>query len=115
MSLIQIAFFMLAAGASGGLLFTSLIAMNKRYPRWFASGHGLLGLAALGVLGYALSQSTTPLPTAAWWSIGVLGMTWCGGLLLFRVLRPKVSRLLLALMHGSLALGGLYLLYQVAF
>lgn len=115
MSMLQIAFAMFAAGAGGGLLFTTLIALNKRYPRWFGSGHGLLGLSALAVLAYALSQSTSPISSATWWAAGVLGMAWCGGVMMFRVLRPKSRPLVLALMHGSLALAGIYLLYRVAF
>ena len=115
MTLVQIAFTMLAAGAGGGLIFTLLIALKARYPRWFGAAHGLLGLSALGVLGYALSQMAAPVPAASWWAAGVLGSAWCGGMLLFRVLRPKGLRLWLALMHGSLALAGLYLLYQIAF
>jgi len=115
MSLVQIAFLMLVAGAGGGLLFTTLIAMKKRYTRWFGKGHGLLGLSALGVLGYALLEADAAVSPTAWWSLGLLCMAWCGGLLLFRVVRPKVRPLLLAFMHGSIALAGLYLLYQVAF
>lgn len=115
MSMLQTAFGLFAAAASGGLLFTTLIALNKRYPRWFGSGHGLLGLTALGVLTYAMLKSALPVSAATWWAAGVLCMAWCGGLVIFRVLRPKSRPLVLALAHGSLALAGLYLLYCAAF
>lgn len=111
----QVSFAMFAAAACGGLLFTLLIGLKKRYPRALAAGHGLLGLSALAVLGYALSTSPTPVPAAGWWPAGVLGSAWCGGTLLFRVLRPQGRRLLLSLMHGGLALVGLFLLYRFIF
>jgi hypothetical protein len=113
MSLIQIAFLMLAAGACGGVLFTVLIAMGVRYPSWFGAGHGLLGLAALGVLGFALTQ--TALPVRGWWAFGVFAAGLIGGLTLFRMIFPDRRPIAAALLHGSLALVGLYLLYPVAF
>ncbi|WP_290866628.1 hypothetical protein [Aquabacterium sp.] len=112
MTLVQIAFSMLAAGACGGLLFTLLIALKVRYPRWFGAAHGLIGLSALGVLGYALSHVARPIPDTALWAVGLLGSAGCGGLVLFRLMKPKGSRLGLALLHGSLALAGVYLLYR---
>jgi len=115
MNLQQISFAMFAAAASGGLLFTALISFRKHYPRALAAGHGLIGVSAWAVLGYALSESPAPVTAAGWWAIGVLGAAGCGGGLLFRVLRLKGRRLSLALMHGSLALLGLVLLYQFVF
>jgi hypothetical protein len=115
MNLQQIAFAMFAAAAGGGLLFTALISLRKHYPRALAAGHGLLGVSALTVLGYSLSESPAPVPATGWWAIGVLGAACCGGVLLFRVLRLKGRRLSLALMHGSLALLGLVLLYRFVF
>lgn len=113
MTLTQISFAMLAAGAGGGLLFTLFIVRKKRYPRLLAAGHGLLGLLALAVLGYALTRSPTPIPQIGWWAAAALSAAWGGGALFFRILRPQVPRLWLALMHGSLASLGLFLLYQL--
>jgi len=62
MSMLQTAFGLFAAAASGGLLFTTLIALNKRYPRWFGSGHGLLGLTALA--GRGNTQQPSPRPSS---------------------------------------------------
>jgi hypothetical protein len=115
MNLQQISFAMFAAAASGGVLFTVLILLKKHYPRALAAGHGVLGVSALVVLGLALSKSATPVPATGWWAIGSLGAASCGGVLLFRVLRPKGRRLLLALMHGSLGAIGLVLLYRFVF
>jgi hypothetical protein len=115
MNLPQLSFAMFAAAASGGLLFTVLILVKKHYPRALAAGHGLLGVSALALLGYALFSSPTPVSAAGWWAIGVLGAATCGGVLLFRVWRLNAPRWLLALMHGSLASFGLFLLYRLAF
>jgi hypothetical protein len=116
MSLIQIAFVMLAAGACGGLLFVVLLARGVRYPAWFGAGHGLLGLAAVGLLGFALNQASNGMPTPqAWWALGVLAAALLGGVSLFRLLFPARRPIALVLMHGGLALLGLFLLYPVAF
>lgn len=116
MTLQKISLYMFALAASGGLLFTLLIALQKHYPRLMATGHGFLGMSALVVLGYAASTSKTPVPASVWLAIGVLGAAWTGGALLFRALRPKQARrLLVALMHGSLALLGIFLLYRATF
>lgn len=115
-SLLQIAFLMLAAGACGGLLFTGLRLLRVPYPRWFGAAHGLLGLAALATLGLALATAPADASlTRAWWALGVFAAALLGGLTFFRWLRRPNTSLVMALMHGSLALVGLYLLYPVAF
>lgn len=106
---------MFAAGACGGVLFVVLGRLNVRYPRWFGAGHGLLGLAACGVLAQAVLMAPDPLPPEATWSLGVLVAALLGGLTLFRLLSVQRGRLLLAVGHGGLALLGLYLLYGVAY
>ena len=114
--LIQIAFLMLAAGACGGLLFTGLRLLRVPYPRWLGAAHGLLGLAALATLGLALAQAPSEAPlTQAWWALGVFTAALLGGLMFFRWRRRPNQSLVMALMHGSLALVGLYLLYPAAF
>jgi hypothetical protein len=116
MSLVQIAFLMLAAGACGGVLFVVLLARGVRYPAWFGAGHGLLGLAAIGLLGFALQQAASGMPAPrAWWALGVLAAALLGGVTFFRLLFPTRRPIWLALMHGGLALLGLFLLYPVAF
>ena len=116
MSLIQIAFLMLAAGACGGALFVVLLARGVHYPAWFGAGHGLLGLAAVGLLGFALKQATGGMPTPqAWWALGVLAAALLGGVTLFRFMFPSRRPIWLALMHGGLAMLGLFLLYPIAF
>jgi hypothetical protein len=112
-SLIQIAFLMLSAGACGGVLFTILVALGVRYPAWFGAGHGLLGLAALGLLGYALLQ--TAAPTRGWWAFGVFTAGLLGGIGLFRMIFHDRRPIAAALLHGSVGLAGLFLLYPVAF
>jgi hypothetical protein len=112
----EISLYMFALAASGGLLFTLLIALRKHYPRVMVTGHGFLGMCALLVLGYTASFSKAPVPASVWLAIGALGAAWTGGALLFRVLRPKQDRrLLVALMHGSLALLGVFLLCRATF
>lgn len=113
MTLLQISLAMFAAGACGGFLLTSLIAMKRRYPRALPTGHGLLGLSALMVLGYALTKDATPVPPAAWWAAGVLTAACGGGFLLLRVFRPRGHILRVALMHGGLALLGIVLLARI--
>lgn len=115
MTLLQIACLMFAAGAAGGVLFTLLTALKLRYPRWFGAGHGLLGLAAVLVLAYAVYAGDQPVPQLATWALAVLAAALLGGVTLFRVMAPRRGRVLLALGHGGLALAGLYLLYRAAF
>lgn len=116
MSLFQVAFFIFAAGASGGVLFTALVAWGVRYPRWMGAGHGGIGLLALGVLVYALLEAPADASTErAWWALGVFALALLGGLSLFRWLFPQRRPLVLVVLHGGLALVGLYLLYPVAF
>jgi hypothetical protein len=116
MSLTQIVFLMLAAGACGGVLFVVLLARGVRYPGWFGAGHGLLGLAAVGLLGFALNRASSGMPTPqAWWALGVLAAALLGGVTFFRFLFPAHRPIWLALMHGGLALLGLFLLYPIAF
>jgi hypothetical protein len=115
MTLLQIACLMFAAGAAGGVLFTVLTALRLPYPRWFGAGHGLLGLAAVGVLAYAVFRGAEPVPQHATWALAVLTAAMLGGVTLFRVIKPRHGRVWLAMGHGSLALVGLYLLYSAAF
>lgn len=116
-SLLQIAFLMFVTGACGGVLFTLLSARGVRYPAWMGAAHGLLGLTALGALGLALTQEPPDGASLlrAWWALGVFSAALLGGLTFFRVLRFPNQSLLLPLLHGGLALVGLYLLYPVAF
>lgn len=115
MTLLQIAFYMFAAGACGGVSFTILTALKRPYPRWFAAGHGLLGLSALLLLAYAVFLAAQPVPPQATGALAVLAAALLGGELLFRLMSPRRGRVWLAIGHGSLALVGLYLLYRAAF
>ncbi len=116
MTLFLIAFVMFAAGAAGGVLFAVLRLANVHYPRWFGAGHGLLGLTAVCVLGYAVSQSVDGAPrTQATWALGVFIAGLLGGVTFFRLLPRPRRPMLLVLGHGALGLVGLYLLYGVAF
>lgn len=116
MTLVQLSFLLLAAGACGGVLFAVLVAFGVRYPAWFGAGHGLLGLAAVGLLAYALLQGPAgAVPARAWWALGVFTAALAGGFTFFKLLFPDRRPLALALLHGALALAGLYLLYPLAF
>lgn len=115
MNLVQWAFVVLAAGASGGLLFVMLLMAGKRYPRWFGAGHGVLGLMGLALMGFALFGQGAVLPTRAYWGFAVVAAALLGGATLFRLVHRDRRPLPLAVAHGTLALAGLVLLYPIAF
>ncbi len=115
MTLMQIAFWALAAIAAGGLLMTGLIAAKVRFPSFLGLGHGLGAIAATGLLFVANLRGEDTTPELAWWALGVFTAGIVGGLVLFRVLFRDNATLPLALMHGSLGAVGLYLLYQAAY
>jgi hypothetical protein len=117
MTLLQIAFSILAAGACGGVFFTTLLLLKIRYPAWFGIGHGLLGLLGVAVLTGSLLQAPPEMASAtrAWWALGAFTAGLLGGVVLFRLLFPKRRPLVLALLHGGFAVAGLVLLYPVAF
>jgi hypothetical protein len=115
MNLMQSALLLFAAGACGGILMALLVALRVRFPRWFGSAHGLLGLAALAVLFAANLRGGSATPAAAWWALGVLTTALAGGLIFFRTLFPTRAPLMPVALHGVLALTGIYLLYRAAF
>ena len=115
LTLTQWAFLALSAGACGGLLFAVLLVTKTRYPRWFGAGHGTLGLLGLLLMGVALKGQAAALPSSAWWGFAAVAAALLGGVTLFRFLFPDRRPLPLALLHGALAIGGLVLLYPVAF
>lgn len=115
MTLLQCAFVLFAAGATGGISLTIMLALRLRYPPWFGTAHGLLGLAALATLFAANLRGLDTTPALAWWALGVLLAALLGGLTLFRFLFRGGVPLLLAVLHGSLAVVGIYLLYCAAF
>lgn len=111
---LPLAFLVMAAVASGGLLLTGLIAARQPIPGWLGSAHGLAALAGLCLL-FATNLTQAETPPLAWVALGVFLAGLVGGLLLFRVLFRQRATLWLAMMHGSLGGVGLYLLYLVAF
>lgn len=115
MSLIQWAFVLFVAGACGGVSLAVLVALRIRFPRWFGPAHGLLGLLALVLLFAANLLGEQQTPALAWWALGLLAAALSGGLVFFRVLHPGRVPLPLALLHGGLALVGVYVLYRAAF
>ena len=115
MPLYRIAFLAVAAAACGGLLFATLIALRLNYPRWFGAGHALLALGGLCALAYAVSQSPDAVPVRLRGALVLLATAAAGGVTLFRWLFPSRRPLPLALLHGGLALAGLYFLYPYAF
>ena len=99
-NVLQIAWVMFAAAAVGGLLFVVLSLLRVTYPRWFALGHGALGLLACVVLaGRVLGDGGAASPQARW-ALCLLVATFLGGALLFGWWRPRRGRLWLALGHG---------------
>lgn len=115
MNLVQWAFVALAAGASGGLLFVLLLMSGRRYPRWFGAGHGLLGLLGLAMMGFALYGQGAVAPVPASWGFAAVAAALIGGATFFRLIHRDRRPLPLAVAHGALALGGLVLLYPIAF
>lgn len=113
MTLIQIAFLLLAAGACGGLLMTFLVAVRVRYPSLLGSGHGVAGLLGLALLYVAHLRGAAP--EGAWWGVIVITFAMLGGLVLLRTLFAEKIPLAVALAHGGLAGFGLYLIYPLAF
>ena len=95
-----------------GLLMLGLIVAKVKIPTLIHTGHGLFGLAALAVLFTANLQGPATAPHA-WWAFVVFGSGMIGGLLLFRVLFAGKPTVPLALVHGSVAAVGLYLLFGV--
>jgi len=115
MNLFEISWLMFAAGASGGALLAILGRAKKRYPRWLAIGHGMLGLAACGVLATAIFVGDGSGDRRARVALALLIATLVGGATLFGWLGIRRFRLPLALGHGAVAVTGLYLLYGAAF
>lgn len=115
MTLLQWVFVLFAAVAGGGISLTLMLALRLRHPPWFGTAHGLLGLAALAALFCANLCGAATTPALAWWALGVLLAALSGGLILFRFLFRGRAPLPLAVLHGSLALAGIYLLYRAAF
>lgn len=114
MSLMQIAFILLCAGAAGGSLMVLLIALRVRFPSLLGTGHGLTGLLGLTLL-YA-AHLFGDAPEGVWWGVIVITFALLGGLLFFRTLfRNSKIPLWLALGHGGLGIFGLYLIYPLAF
>ncbi|MGQ0502325.1 MAG: hypothetical protein ACT4P0_06920 [Panacagrimonas sp.] len=114
MSMIQIAFLVLAAIASGGLLMTGLIAANKPIPGFLGPAHGLGALVGIGLL-LAANLQDAMTPERAWWAFAVFSAGAAGGLIFFQLIFKNRAPLWAALAHGSVGAVGLYLLYGVAF
>ncbi len=114
MNLTQIAFVLFALVAAGGLTMAAMIAAKIKIPSFMGPGHGLAGLAALGVL-LAANLGGPVTPEHAWWAFGVFAAGLVGGVSLFRVIFKGKTPLLMVAMHGSIGAVGLYLLYGVAF
>ena len=113
MTLTQLAFVAFAAVASGGLLMCGLIAAKRGIPAFLSAGHGLAGLACLGLLLAANLQGGDATPALAWWALAVFTGGMIGGLVLFRVLFKHKAPLWLAAVHGSVGALGLWLLFPV--
>lgn len=115
MTLVQLSFLMLVAGAGGGILLSLLVAAGKRIPGWLGKAHGLTGLAGLVVLFGANLRAGDAASGSSWWALGVLTIALIGGLILFRVLFTHKIPFPLVALHAALAAGGLWLLNPVAF
>jgi hypothetical protein len=114
-NLLRLSWFLFAAGACGGALFVLMSVRRIAYPRWFAAGHGLVGLTACVLLTIGVLDATSAAPMRAAWALALLVVAMLGGAFLFGWLQVRRARVPLALGHGALALVGLYLLYGAAF
>lgn len=115
MNLLRLSWFLFAAGACGGATFVVMSVMRTSYPRWFAAGHGLLGLTASAFLAVAVLKEGGSASPQATWALGLLVAGLLGGAVLFGWLKVRRGRVWLALGHGALGLIGLYLLFGPAF
>jgi hypothetical protein len=115
MTISQVAFWLFAAIACGGLLLASLLALRVRFPRFMGTAHGIGGLLALAVLFAANLRGEEATPAQAWWALVVLLGGFVGGMALFRIIFRDKATLPLVAVHASVAAAGLYLLYHAAF
>jgi len=110
MTLLQIAFLLFALVATFGFLMFMLIAFRVRLPKFLRIGHGIAGFSALCFLLFALASAPNA-PVHAWWALGLFAAGLLGGVLLFRLIFPQKSPLVMIAGHGLIGLAGLYLLW----
>lgn len=110
MTLLQCAFILLIAGAAGGAALTLLAIFRLGFPRWFGMAHGLLNFSGIVVLFTSNLTEGDVVASARWWAFAILTAALCGGVLFFRVFFRDRIPVAAAVLHGALALGGLYIL-----
>lgn len=107
----QLAAILFVLTALGGGLMAAIRLSGKPYPPlWLALGHGLLGLSALGTLGYA--ATTEGIPFLGQVALGMFVLTALGGagLLAGFHLQNKPLPIPFVLGHGGLAIASLIVL-----
>jgi len=115
MPLLQLAFWIFVAGAAGGGVLLALALMGRRPPAWSGPAHGLVGAAALATLGLGLARADELFLLRQAGATAALVATLAAGLFVSRLHFPGREPLLMAIVHGSLAVLGLVLLYRIAF
>jgi hypothetical protein len=114
MTLASLSFYLLAAGAFGGVALLLMVLLHIVFPRWFGAGHGLLNLAGVALLFAANLLDGDGVEAFRWWALGILVAALSGGLIFFRALFPARIPAAVAALHGGIALLGLYILAPVA-
>ena len=114
MTLVQLTFFALSAGALAGGLLLVLKGLRIRFPRWFGAAHGLWNLSGIVLLFAANLVDGQSVSAARWWALGIFVTALSGGLVLCRALFQGRVPVAAAGLHGLMACFGLYLLAPAA-
>lgn len=110
MTLLQCAFILLIVGAAGGAALTLLTIFRFGFPRWLGMAHGLLNIVGIIILFVSNLTDGDAVVSARWWAFVILASALCGGVLFFRAIFRDRIPIAAAVLHGALALGGLYIL-----
>lgn len=110
----QIAFGLCAIGAVGGLFIAVLqLAGAGRITAPLGRIHGMAGLAGMALLFAVNLRGEAATPAAAWQGLILLVLAALGGLVLLQTLYHRRPPFWLALGHGAVAVGGLWLLWPM--
>ncbi len=103
----QLVFGLFALVTLGGLTMLGIVLSGRTIPRAIGIGHGLAAILAVILLWIVFA-----IDHVGMWPAIVFTFAALGGLFFFQVLSREKRPVALVLMHGALALIGLYLLYR---